>query len=684
MSRVYRSGAGIGRLATVVAMAAWLLTPDQAVGVGQAQAPAPAPAPQEPGAQQPLVFREGVEFVSVDVFPRRDGKFVEGLTAADFQVFEDGTPQKVESFEFVRIDPNPPDGERRDPTSQADGDRQAADPRNRVWVVYLDLANTTIGGGYQARQPVVDFLRRTIGARDLFGVMTAETPASGLVFGRRLESIEGELENYWTWGQVDRIAVVARTPYEERISNCAMYAGANSVAIERLLITLSRQDQLMNSLENLMQRLGGLRDERKNVLFISEGWVPRGPRDELRNLNISNGSLPQVGTGPGGRLGLGQTQSPDTGDLTWCDTEVSRLGGMDFEHRFRQFLTTARQANVSFYPVDVGGLRTVAPLGGAVDTLRTLAENTDGFAIVATNDLTGGVRRIENDLSAFYLLGYYSSNPATNGRYRSIEVKVTVPDVRVSARRGYFAMTAEMAAAAAAARSSSGPTAVDAALGRLGAARADSDLFVAGTAGATGLDVSVEVAAEAVKREGWSQGTALDVTTTSADGRTATTTAQLAAGERNVRVSLPAAEVGSGPWRVTVQAAGRVGKVEQQTDIPAAVAAQLVGQPQAFRATPSPRSPLRPLADTRLSRLERLRVEWPILGEADAHTARLLDRSGKPLGQPLPFTPLPADRQALAIDLPMGALPEGDYVVELVATRAGESERRLLAFRVVR
>ena len=669
---LYRSR--VGRFGVLVAVAGWLLAPDFIARAGQAQQTPPPPASQEP-VQPPAapVFRDGVEFVSVDVFPRRDGKFVEGLTAADFQVFEDGTPQKVESFEFVRIEPNPPDSERRDPTSQADGDRQAADPRNRVWVVYLDLANTTIGGGYQARQPVVDFLRRTIGARDLFGVMTAETPASQLVFGRRLESIEGELESYWTWGQVDRIAIVPRTPYEERISNCAMYAGANSVAIERLLITLSRQDQLMNSLENLMQRLGGLRDERKNVLFISEGWVPRGPRDELRNLNISNGSLPQVGTGPGGRLGLGQTQSQDTGDLTWCDTEVSRLGGTDFEHRFRLLLTTARQANVSFYPVDVGGLRTVAPLGGAVDTLRTLAENTDGFAVVATNDLGGGVRRIENDLSAFYLLGYYSSNSTANGRFRSIEVKVTAPDVRVSARRGYFAMTAAMAAAAVAPRGATGPTAVDDALGRLGAMRADSDLFVAGTAGATGLDVSVEIAAEAVRREGWSQGTALDVTTTSADGRTATITAQLAAGERNVRVNLPAAEVGSGPWRVTVQAAGRVGKVEQRTDIAAAVAAKLVGQPVAFRATPSPRSPLRPLADTRLSRLERLRVEWPVLGEADGHTARLLDRSGKPLGQPLPFTPLPADRQALAVDLPMGSLPEGDYVVELVATRAGES-----------
>jgi hypothetical protein len=142
-------------------------------------------------------------------------------------------------------------------------------------------------------------------------------------------------------------------------------------------------------------------------------------------------------------------------------------------------------------------------------------------------------------------------------------------------------------------------------------------------------------------------------------------------------------ELGTGPWRVAASAMGRDRTVEERLEIPVG-AAQLVGHPLAFRATPSPRSPLRPLADARLSRLERLRVEWPIVGQADAHTARLLDRTGKPLGQPLPFAALPADRRAVAVDLPMGPLSEGDYVVELVATRGDLSERRLLAFRVIR
>lgn len=651
----------------------------------QAQEAGNAP-PREAGDQQPPVFRGGVTYVSVDVYPRRDGRVLEGLTADDFEVYEDGVRQSIDRFEFVRVESSPPDAERVDPTSLADGDRQAADPRSRLFVVYLDLANTTLAGGHYAREPIVEFLKRTIGASDLFGVMTAETPAAQLAFGRRLETIEDELRRYWTWGQADR-AIVPRSPYEERLANCAMYAPAefNPQVIERLLITLHRQDQLISSLDNLMQRLGGLRDERKNVLFISEGWVPRGPREELRNFTIGRGRLPQVGVGPGGRLGLGQTMSEDTGDLTWCDAEVQRLGGIDFEMRFRLLLTAARQANVSFYPVDVGGLRTTAPAGGAVDTLRTLAENTDGFAVVGTNDLTGAVRRIEADLSAFYLLGYSSSNTVANGRFREIEVRVTAPDVRVSARRGYFAMTAEMLAAATAAPGPSAPSPVDLALGRLESVRDDADLFVAAAARPHGLQVIAEVSEAAVRRAGWAEGAALEVLVTGPSGQEVPATFELAPGRRRVAAAVPVVGSMNGTWRVLVRGEGREGRLEQHVDIELA-GAELVGAPLAWRGMPSPRMPLEPTADLRLSRRERLRVEWPVLAPglpAGALSARLLDRQGNALGHPLPVS-LAGDEPAATIDLPLGGLPEGDYLVQLTASEGGQTERRLLAFRVVR
>lgn len=665
-----------GRLRLFVCLLAVLC-----IGVGLIVRPeltthAQQPTPQAPS---PPVFRGGTTFVSVDVYPRRDGEVIEGLTAADFEVLEDGERQAVETFQFIRIDPNPADSERRDPNTKAEGDKQAADPRNRVFVVYLDLKHVTVAGSHYARQPIVDFLTRTIGTNDLFGVLTQEVPVSQLVFGRRTETLEAELVKYWPWGQLDRSGDPLRTPLERRLAVCEALTPPNQRGAP--LVELSRDDLLMTSLEHLVQRLGDLRDERKNVLFISEGWVPRGPRTDLTNATISEGDLPGVGVGPGGRIGIGQSMQPYSEDRAWCDAQIARLASIDFERRFRELLTSAIQANVSFYPVDVGGLRTQPTR--ATDTLRTLAENTDGFAIVSTNDLTGGVRRISNDLSAFYLLGYYSTNSAANGRFRRIEVKVKQPGVRVSARRGYLAPTAEMVAAAAAPRVTAGRSAVDDAIARLAVARADSEMFVAGTATADGIQVAVELAAATVARDAWRTGATVRAVATGPGGANASAAGEVAAGERGAIVTIPVSHTDADTWQVVVQAAAGDERVEQRVEV-TAPAARLVGAPLAWRAASSPRAPLRPLADVRLTRIERLRVEWPVIAPADSHVARLLDRTGKPLGQPLPFSSPAADAQSLTVDLPMGSLPEGDYVIELVATQGDQSERRLLAFRVVR
>lgn len=637
-----------------------------------------------PTAQQPPVFRAGVNFVSVDVYPRRDGKILEGLRAGDFQVTEDGKPQKVETFEFIRFESSPVDAERRDPSSQADSDRQARDPRNRLFVVYLDLAHTTIPGSHAARQPIVDFLTGTIGQRDLFGFMTAELPVSQLVFGRRTEAIESQLAQQWTWGQAERVTPAPpRTPAEQRLVECALvYEARTGRDVEALLLELSREDLLLTSLENLMARLRDLRDERKNILFISEGWVPQGAREDLMNVSVSEGAVPQVGVGPGGRIGVGQSMQPFNTNTTDCDTRIRRLASIDFERRFRELLTTARQANVSFYPVDVGGLRVVSSIAGPRSTLMTLAENTDGFAITNTNDLTGGVRRIAEDLSAFYLLGYYSTNTATDGRYRRINVQVTGPRVEVTARRGYLAPTMTMAAGAVPA--ATGPTPVDAALARLSALRDDTEMSAHGVQVGGALEITVDIAASAVTRPAWQNGGQMRIEARSSSGRVLTAAGSIATGERSARIGVPVPTDVGGPWQVSVFLSGADRPVEARLEIAAPAAAALVGEALAWRGAASPRVPLKPLGDFRLTRAERLRVEWPLLLPAETRSARLLDRKGQPLGGMLPFVALPPERQAVAIDLPLSAFSEGDYVLELSVTRGAVSERRLLAFRVIR
>src|SRR5262245_11386599 len=89
-------------------------------------------------AQSLPQFRAGAVLVIVDAYPQRDGRIEEGLTAGDFEVLEDGKPQKIENLEFVRIEPAPPDAYRRDPNTVGEMRTLAADPHNRVFVAFLD------------------------------------------------------------------------------------------------------------------------------------------------------------------------------------------------------------------------------------------------------------------------------------------------------------------------------------------------------------------------------------------------------------------------------------------------------------------------------------------------------------------------------------------------------------------
>jgi VWFA-related protein len=74
-------------------------------------------------------------------------------------------------------------------------------------------------------------------------------------------------------------------------------------------------------------------------------------------------------------------------------------------------------------------------------TLRYLAEETGGFAIVNTNDIAGELKRVDAETSDYYVLGFYSSNPDPTKRTRTLEVKVDRPNVTVASRKEYSLKT---------------------------------------------------------------------------------------------------------------------------------------------------------------------------------------------------------------------------------------------------
>lgn len=666
------------------------------------------PPPATP--QQQPVFRGGTNLVTVDVYPQKDGTVAEGLTANDFQVFEDGKPQKIEAFDFVRIEPGLTASNRRDPNTQEEGNRLASDPRNRVFVLYLDVYNVSVAGSHRARGPVVELLNRILAPNDLFGIMTPMMRPRDLILGRQTLVVDDQLTRLWPWGLSDQIR---RDPEEQALERCygtdsrgrdlMVSDGAAQRKLSDILIARYREDATLTSLEQLMAYLGSIREARKSVIILTNGWLLYGPNPALLN-DVAGAVMP---AGPGSLLAARRMGVR----LDSCASLAQPLVNLDDQQRMRDLVDRANRNNVTFYPVSPDGLQAFdtpinqpvrpnpnPPIGAAAtivgqemnrrrdrsSSARDLAKNTDGLAIVDTNDLAGGLRRIVNDVSAYYVLGYYSTNTKMDGTYRHISVKVSRPGLNVRARRGYFAPGADERAAAAA-PAPAGPSPVDEALDGLARLRPDTDVYAYGTTSADSLTIAAEVSDRLLETGTWKGG---DVRVTASNHQgdlVGTADGRISPDLRGVLLHLPLPAGATGPWEVHVVVRTGGEALEGAAAI-ARAAGPLLGEPLVYRGTPAARSPLRPVADFEFRRQERVHVEWPILTPLDSRQVRLLNRSGQPLPLNATVTERPAEaggRSVLAADVNLAPLAPGDYLIEVTAGAGSQTARRLLAFRLI-
>ncbi len=686
-------------------------------------------ASQDPPQQRPPVFRGGTNFVLVDAYPQRDGRLVEGLTVADFEVREDGKPQQVESFEFVRVEPSLSETTRRDPNTQREAEALAADPHNRVFVVYLDTLHTTVEGSHNIRGPLVDALNRIVSPTDLFGVMTTNMDPRHIAFGRRLLGVEEQLTKYWPWGERNRITMDPTDRGENDLYQCFFCKptatrgcvdwwyneGARKRPIYDVLIDRRREDRTLTSIEKLIDHLATIREARTVVLAITDGWLLY-PQD--RALAEEAGAVPPgpqgVAVGPGGRLGTVGLSNPDHVDRSSCNSELLRLAMLDNDRRLRDLLRQANRANVSFYPVTPSGLgvfdrpiserpipnpnnppgvtpfvENMSRVGERVNTLRTLAENTDGLAIVNTNDLGAGLKRIVDDVSAYYLLGYYSTNTKFDGGVRNIQVRMKPAGLTVRARRSYIAPnTAALRPDSVAAAPSSAATAsaaVEGALGVLSRLRPTSELFIHGIHEQDAVTVAVEIASGLSTSGAWSSGADVQVTLAGPAGEAvASGDGRIEPNTRAALVRIPVASAVAGPLRVSARIKSGTGGLEDRGEV-RRTDTRIVGAPLLFRGGPAAASPLRPVADFQYRRTERAHLEWAALLPLDQRQARLLGRNGQPLAVPVTVTERPSNgRNVVAADINLAPLTEGDYVIELTVGSGGQTEQHRIAIRVVR
>lgn len=657
-------------------------------------------APADP--QQPI-FRAGINFVRVDVIVSdRNGNVINDLKPEDFEVTEQGQPQTVETFKLIALDGGL-NASLAEPIRQirSDDDEQAEAAREdvRLFGIFLDDYHVRLESGMQAREQLARFIETQLGPSDMVGLMYPLQPMDSVRMTRNHAAITAALREF----RGRKYDYTPRNPFEER------YAHYPAETVERI-----RNQVSMSALKALMTKMGGLKEGRKALILLSEGYTNMLP-PQLRDPMAS-----APGVGNPNRL------DPLAGGGLMED-RMAFSANMDLDADLRWLTDTANRNNIAIYAVDPRGLaaqefgidqninartdRTY--LNSTMETLRTLALQTDGRAIVNRNDLTIGMKQIVRDSSAYYLLGYNSSFTATDGKFHEVRVRVKRPGVQVRARRGYWAFTNEDAQRALAPPKAETPKAVESALAAIATPPRSSRLvrtWIGTDRGANGR-TKVTLVWEPAPRlagEPARPGEApvrMSVTAIAPDG--SPYFRGRAPGVAGSAASAPASTVAPAGGVVTFEAPP--GKVQmrlavesadnevldsevREFDVPDLTTAPVaLGTPELFRARTvrefqqAKNDPnARPTAAREFSRTERVFIRIPAYGAGSTPqvTARLLNRGGEAIDE-LPVVASAARAgDAREIDLALTALPQGEYIVEVTLSGAGEPVKELIGFRI--
>jgi VWFA-related protein len=665
-------------------------------------------------AQDQPTFRTGANYVRVDMYATRDGKPIEDLTVGEIDILEDGVPQKVDAFEHVRVRTGIPQELRVEPKGLEQSRQMAGNPRARVFVIFLDTYHTQIEGSATMRQPLINFIDRVLGPDDLVALMTPEMAATEITLGRKTTVISNLLQREWLWGRRGRLSGSDNDEKENLYEAC--YPDFRETAgIAAEMSARRREKMTLDALEDLMVHLAGLRDERKAVLAVSEGWQLFSKDSKLARSLSNRGDL-----GPGDVLGRPPVARPtDTAQLqgsvrVQCETDRMALAMLDHDLRLRELTQDANRSNVTFYPVYARGLVAFdAPIGpdrppslrqdaanlkARQDSLRFLADDTDGISVINTNNIDGALRRIVDDLSSYYLMGYYTTNTRLDGRFRSISVRVKRPGVTVRARKGYRGLTSEelsRGGAATGAPESPGTAGTAGTSAPLTppvvsfSARAQFRIRAAAWAGPDGTSGHVLVVGEldqqAKRLPAWTRGAQAEVILAGADG------AQVALQKMDVKpaegaftLQIPeSGGVSAGDYTVRVRLRspvdGELG-LSDTARISLKDAASL-GDAVVWRRGPSTGPQHLRTADPRFRRNERIRLELAT-SSAEPATARVIDRTGQPMPFPAEVSMRPDTAGTftwVVVDLGLAPFGPADYAIEVSQGLV----RQMTSFRIV-
>jgi VWFA-related protein len=359
--------------------------------------------------------------VETVVVKDKQGNPVEGLTAKDFTVTEDGVPQTIRFCEWQQLPAT---------LSAAPAPRSEAENIK----IYRELGRTQIAPETPGSQRYKD--RRLLA---LYFDMTAMMPAEQL---RALYAARNFIKTQMT--TADRVAILR-------------YAGG---AVDVLADFTDDSNRLLSIIETMIVGEGQGSDESADDASASDTGAAFGQDDSEFNIFNTNRQLSALQTAARMLAQLSEKKS-----LIYFASGL-RLNGIDNQAQLHATIDAAIRADVSFWPIDARGLVAEAPLGDATkgspgnigmysgasalavttnsqqsqDTLYALAGDTGGKALLDYNDLTKGIVQAQQSVSSYYILGYYTSNAAQDGKFRRI--KVSLNDnlaANLDYRHGYYA-----------------------------------------------------------------------------------------------------------------------------------------------------------------------------------------------------------------------------------------------------
>jgi len=386
----------------------------QALAIGLCAALLAAQLPAQTPRQ--YTFRALSELVLVNVTVRdRKGNLVRGLTASDFTLLEDGKPQRISSFDVENTEMALPTTVQQAKVLTAESapgtlvpqvDKNAVKDR-RLVVLFFDLSSMQPEEVDRAVKAAEDYVNKQMAPADLVAVCSLD---SSLLVNQDFTTDHALLLK-----AVDSFSSSSGQGFEAGSTGTAEGTPDTSQPFT--------PDDTEYNIFNTDRRLEGLRalaesmahvEQKKSIVYFASGM-----------------------------------------DRT----------GVENQSELRATINSAVRSNVSIYTLDTRGLEAMVPGGEAQqaslrgttpysgkstlnqynsnfstqETLVTLAGDTGGRAFLDSNDFSQVFRRVQEDTSSYYLLGYRSSNPVRDGRFRRITVRLNRPDLKLVYRRGYYA-----------------------------------------------------------------------------------------------------------------------------------------------------------------------------------------------------------------------------------------------------